>query len=132
MTCHIAGSVVDPSWLRVLAVVVAVFFFFKVIRSQVTSFSPNVRESNRVLDFGFHAMNTGFQLLDSKSFSVELGFRIPIVSGILDSYSCIPDSTSKNFQDSGIRIPLHGAKFSTDSSLKSRWISLQWCYKLIV
>ena len=30
-------------------------------------------------------MDYGFQLLDSKSFSVELGFRIPIVCGIPDS-----------------------------------------------
>ena len=29
--------------------------------------------------------------------SVELGLRITIVSGILDSLSSIPDSTSKNF-----------------------------------
>ena len=43
-------------------------------------------------------MDSGFQLLDSKSFSVELGSQIPIVSGILDSYSCIPDSKA---QDSG-------------------------------
>ena len=54
---------------------------------------------------------------------VELGFRIPIVSGIPDSFSCIPDSkvqdstfrkqfnwTSKNFLDSGNRISLHEAK----------------------
>ena len=43
-------------------------------------------------------MDSGFQQLNSKSFSVELGFRIPIVSGIPDSYSCIPDSKT---QDSG-------------------------------
>ena len=35
---------------------------------------------------------TGFQ-----SLSVELGFRIPIVSGIPDSLSCIPDSKAKDF-----------------------------------
>ena len=60
--------------------------------------SPHVRESKTVLDSGFHAMDSGFSLLDLKSFSVDLGFRIPIVSGILDSYSCIPDSKA---QDSG-------------------------------
>ena len=45
------------------------------------------------------------------------GFRIPNVSGIPDSLSCIsdskaqnPDSTSKNFPDSGIPIPYHGAR----------------------
>ena len=73
-------------------------------------------------------MASGFQLLDSKSFSVELGSQIPIVSGISDSYSCIPDSkaqdsgfhrqkkfkiqdsTCKNFPDTGIRIPLPRAR----------------------
>ena len=30
------------------------------------------------------------------SLSVELGFRIPIVSGIPDSFSCIPDSTAQD------------------------------------
>ena len=30
------------------------------------------------------------------SLSVELGFRIPIVSGIPDSISCIPDSTAQD------------------------------------
>ena len=30
-------------------------------------------------------MDSRFQLLDSKSFSVELGFRIPIVNGVPDS-----------------------------------------------
>ena len=39
---------------------------------------------------------------DSRSLSVKLGFRIP-KAGILDF-------TSKIFQDSGIRIPLHEAR----------------------
>ena len=46
---------------------------------------------------GFRISGTGFQ-----SLSVEVGFWIPI-------FSRIPDSTSKNFTNSGIRIPLHGA-----------------------
>ena len=50
-------------------------------------------------------MDSGFQLLDSRSFSVELGFRIQIVSGIPGSYTCIPDSKA---QDSGF----HKQKFS--------------------
>ena len=66
--------------------------------------SYNVRESKTLLDSGFHAVDSGFQLLDSRSFSVELGFRIRIVSGIPDSYSCIPDSKA---QDSGF----HKQKF---------------------
>ena len=47
------------------------------------------------------------------SLTVELGFLIPIVSGIHDSLSSIPDSKDqdsrfhgKNLLDSGIRIPL--------------------------
>ena len=47
--------------------------------------SPHARESKTVLDSGFRA--------------VELGFPILIVSMILDSLSCIPDSKA---QDSGI------------------------------
>ena len=73
--------------------------------------SPYVRESKTVLDSGFHSVDSGFQLLDSRSFSMELGFRISIVSGIPNSYSCIPDSkakipdsTGKNFQDSGFHM----------------------------
>ena len=41
-------------------------------------------------------MDSGFQLLDSRSFSVKLGFWIPTVIGIPDSYSCIPDSKAQN------------------------------------
>ena len=79
---------------------------------------------------GFRIPGTGFQ-----SLSVEVAFRLPIVSNIPDSLSCIldyktpnsgfyeqefpgyripwarisriPDSTGKNFPDSRIRIPLH-------------------------
>ena len=64
----------------------------------LTHNSSHVRESKTVLDSGFHAVDSGIQLLDSRSFSGELGFRIPIVSGIPDSYRCIPDSKA---QDSG-------------------------------
>ena len=59
--------------------------------------SPQVRESKIVLD------------LDSTPGTVELGFRIPIDNGIVDSLSCIPDSKAKdsgfpsnNLQDIGI------------------------------
>ena len=76
--------------------------------------SPHVRESKTLLDSGFHAVDSGFQLLDSRSFSVELWFRIRIVSGIPDSYTCIPDSKA---QDSGF----HKQKFSKipDSKCKN-------------
>ena len=40
---------------------------------------------------------------------MELRFRIPW-AGFRIPKPSIPDSTSKNFLDSGIRIPLHGAK----------------------
>ena len=66
--------------------------------------SYNVRESKTLLDSGFHAVDSEFHLLDFRSFSVELGFRIRIVSGIPDSYTCIPDSKA---QDSGF----HKQKF---------------------
>ena len=50
-------------------------------------------------------VESGLQVVDwLDSLSVELGFWIPIFSGI-------PDSTRKKFPDSGIRIPLHGATF---------------------
>ena len=45
---------------------------------------------------GFRISGTEFQ-----SFSVEIGFRNPIVSGIPNSLSFFPDSTSKIFLDSG-------------------------------
>ena len=47
-------------------------------------------------------MDSGSQVLDhSSSLSLELVCWILIVSGILDTLSCVPDSTSKNFLDSG-------------------------------
>ena len=73
-------------------------------RTNLPSDSPHVRESKTVLDSGFQAVDSGFQLLDSRSYTVELGFRIPIVRGIPDSDSCIPDSKA---QDSGF----HKQKF---------------------
>ena len=57
--------------------------------------------------FGFRIPSTGFQI-PCIGISVELEFRIPIVSGILASWSSIPDSkaqnsgyTSKNWPHSG-------------------------------
>ena len=59
---------------------------------------------------GFRITGTGFQFL-----SVELEFWVPIVSGIPDSLSCIPDSKvqdsrfhQQKLPDSEILIPLHG------------------------
>ena len=67
---------------------------------------PRVRESKTVLDTGFHAMNSGFQVLDSR-FQLLVGFRIPWTVFHI-SKPRILDSASKNFLDSGIRIPIHG------------------------
>ena len=60
--------------------------------------SPHVRKSKTFFGFWipeceFRTSGTGFQ-----SLLVELGYWIPIVSGILDPFSCIPDSKA---QDSG-------------------------------
>ena len=60
--------------------------------------SPHVRKPKTVLDSGFHALDSGFQVLDSSLCrSVELRFWIPIVSGIPDSLSCIPESKAQDF-----------------------------------
>ena len=80
----------------------------------------------QALDSGFQGLDSGFQywtpasrywIMDSRdwipdsmdwipdSLLATLGLRIPTLVGISDSLSCIPDSTSKNFSDSGIRIP---------------------------
>ena len=73
--------------------------------------SPHVRESKTSWDSGFHAVDSGFQVLDSSlgqwnldsGFQSLVGFRIPWAvfripkHRIPDSFSCIPDSTSKNF-----------------------------------
>ena len=62
-------------------------------------------ESKLSLDSGVHAVDSVFYI---DSLSVELGFWIPNVSGILDSLRCI--RIPKNFPDSGIGIPLPRAK----------------------
>ena len=65
--------------------------------------SPHVRESKTVPRHRFRIAGTGLH-----SLPVELGFWIPIASGIPDSLSCIPDSTSKFFSDFGF----HAQNFS--------------------
>ena len=61
-------------------------------------------------------MDSRFQILDSglfvsRTWIPDSAFRIPIISGIPDSLSCSPDSTSKisDIQESGS--PLHGRYF---------------------
>ena len=88
-------SSVSSSCLRVILVLIAL-----PSTSTMNPVSPHVRESKTVLDSGFNFVGSGFQVLLSTSFSVELRFRISIASGIPDSYSCIPDS---NARDSGLQ-----------------------------
>ena len=61
-------------------------------------------ESKTVLDSGFHAGDSRFKGPGFRSMSVEPGFWIPIVSEILNSLNCVPDSKA---QDSGF----HKQKF---------------------
>ena len=78
-----------------------------------TGVSPHLRESKIVLDSGFHAVDSGFQVLYSR-FLVS-GTWIPIVSGIPDFYAQDPWFSTpqfpdfgfhkKNFSDSEIWIP---------------------------
>ena len=80
---------------------------------------PQKTESENVLDYRFHAVHSGFQVLDSSLCQWNLDssiqslvefrtscavFRIPEPS--------IPDSTGKHFPDCGIRIPLQVATFA--------------------
>ena len=69
--------------------------YYKFTREKTIDISPHVRKSKTVLDSGFHAVDSRFQVLDSSLFLVELGFWIPIFSGIPDSLSCIPGSQAK-------------------------------------
>ena len=52
--------------------------------------------------------------------SVELGFWIPVVTGILDSLSCIPDSKA---QDSGFHIPKFPEFWIPESGFLKSWAS---------
>ena len=46
-----------------------------------------LRQTKTVLDSRLHPVDSGFQELDNEFLSVELGFQIPISSGILESLS---------------------------------------------
>ena len=76
------------------------------------NFPPHVRDS-----LGFWIPRRGFRIPGTRflTFPVELGFRIPMVSRIPDSLSCVPDSMSKKFSDSVISIPLHRVKIKFQS-----------------
>ena len=72
-----------------------------------TTLSPHVRESKTSWDAGFHAVDSGFQVLDSSlcqwnldsGFQSLVGFRIPW-AGFRIPKPRNPDSTSKNFAHS--------------------------------
>ena len=61
-----------------------------------------MKEFKAFLDSGLHAMDSGFQVLDSRSFSVELGFQLLV--GFRIPRPRISDSKGKHFQDSGFHI----------------------------
>ena len=71
-------------------------------------YRPTVRESKTVLDSGFHAGDSWFQVLDPSlcQWNLDSGFQVRF-NAIPDSWAVlwiqkprIPDSTSKNFPDS--------------------------------
>ena len=64
--------------------------------------SPHVRESKTLLESGFHAVDSGFQLQDSR-LELLVGFRISTPVFRIPR-PMIPDSTSKNCQDSGFQM----------------------------
>ena len=83
-------------------------FFFPLVAAvgnTIREESPHVTESKTVLDSGFHALNSGFPVLNSRLL-VKFGFWIPIFSRGPDSLSCIPDSKAQNFPESRIQISL--------------------------
>ena len=101
---------------------------------------PTVRESKTVLDYGFHAGDSWFQVLDSSlcQWNLDSGFQVRF-SVIPGSWAVlwilkprIPDSTSKNFSDSTNQIPclhemrsrkaLNSAQHETrDFKMPRRW-----------
>ena len=74
---------------------------------------PHAKQSRTVLDSGFHAVDSRFQVLDSW-FSYQwnldsrlqslVGFRIPLAEYRIPKPS-IPDSAGKNFPDSRLHKP---------------------------
>ena len=82
------------------------FFYFP--------FAP-YRELQDSLLLGFRIPSRGFRIpAKYRSLSAELGFHSLLEFRISKAAfwspkPCIPDFTSKNFQDSGIQIPVHGA-----------------------
>ena len=86
--------------------------FDALIKVLLKGWSPHVREFKTVLDPGFHVVVSRFQVLDSSLCQWNLDSRFHSVVRIQRAIlpipkPRIPDSTSKNFPDSGIQIPLH-------------------------
>ena len=99
---------------------------FNAVNYRPTHVRESITTCKGIPHRGFRISGTVFQ-----SFLVELEFWIPILNGIPDSLSCIPDPktrnsvfdkgkiyqipdfTSKNFPDSGDRIALHGVKIKS-------------------
>ena len=79
---------------------------------------------------GFRIPGTGFQ-----SLSVELGIWIPIVRGVSDSLSCIPDSKTQDSGFSSIILPdsLHWAAILLLTTIEPRNIRavFTWLSKVI-
>ena len=63
------------------------------VKTQGGMLKKGIQQSTTVLDSGYHAVDSGF-----KSLSVELGYWILMVSGILDFLNCIPDSKAQDFR----------------------------------
>ena len=91
---------------------------FSISSLKATELKVSVAQCKGIQDtFGFWIPDSGYSILDS--FSVGLGFRIPWAVFRIPK-SRIPDSTSKNFPDSGISISLHEA-------IPGFLIFVEWC-----
>ena len=111
----VAPIIRSPSASAVENPVVLTFWHKRGERTSVTSNvsfsctsarSSHVRESKTVLDSGFYAMNSGFQVLDSSLCQWHLGSGFKSLEGLRIPKPRIVDSTS-NFPDSGF----HQQKF---------------------
>ena len=105
----------------------SIWAVFKIF-SQVPKWSsPNVRESKTVLESGFQVLDSslcqwnldsGFQSLEGFR-TPRAAFRIPKPRIPYSASTIFPDSsfrsTSKNFRESRIRIPLHRAPIALSS-----------------
>ena len=86
--------------IRRNGVLVKTFDFF--CRQTVAQSLLDIRASNRLTkriqdNLGFWIPLRGFRIPGTGFLSVELRFWIPIVSGIPDSLSCIPDSKAQDY-----------------------------------